>query len=226
MKSIDTERSIFLKFGDFLQRKGHADKEMDNRQIKNIKGPNSIFLTFDFCPTSELDSEVINWLIDNKIKSSLFICVEWIKRNSDKDLSFIDNPLFTIGGHGFNHIDPLEQSDEQQAEDIDKCIKYWKERGKELRWYRVPYGHPTDTSMQKFNAWSIKCASWTGPVLDKKAKNLKKDTFEEAIEYLEKYMKPGDLYVAHPNGEGTKTLEIIKEIKNLADSKRIGFDKL
>lgn len=225
MKSIDTERSIFLKFGDFIQRKGHMDKEMDSRQIKNLK-TNSIYLTFDFCPTSEIDTGVINWLIDNKIKATLFICAEWMSLNSGKDMSFIDNDLFTIGGHGFKHIDPLEQSDEEQVKDINLALEFWKRNKKEIRWYRVPYGHPTDPALQLFHKLGIRCASWSGPVLDKKDPSLDKDTYEFSKNYLSKNLKSGDLYVCHANGEGHKTVEILDYIKELTKDKGLSFDKL
>lgn len=225
MKNIDTERSIFLKFGDYLQRKGHMDKEMDNRQVKNLK-TDSIYLTFDFCPSIEVDTEVINWLIDNKIKATFFISVEWMKMNSRKAMAFLDNPLFTIGGHGFNHIDPLAQSDEEQIEDINLALGYWQKKKKDIRWYRVPYGHPTDPALQLFHKLGIRCASWTGPVLDKKELKAKKDTYDKAIDYLSNFLKPGDLYVCHANGEGHRTVEILEYIKDLTESKGLSFDKL
>ena len=225
MKSIDTERSIFLKFGDYIQRKGHMDKEMDSRQIKNLK-TDSIYLTFDFCPSSEIDTKVINWLIDNKIKATFFICAEWMEMNEGKDMSFIDNHLFTIGGHGFKHTDPLEQSDEEQVKDINLALRFWQLNKKEIKWYRVPYGHPTDPALQLFHKLGIKCASWSGPVLDKKAPNLKDNTFKEATEYIKNYLKSGDLYIAHANGEGYRTVEILEFIKKTVESKGLSFDKL
>lgn len=226
MKNINASRSTFLAFGDFIQRKGHADKEMDNRQIKNIEGSKSLYLTFDFCPTSELDKPVIDWLINNKINATFFICAKWMSNNSDKDLSFIDNPLFTIGGHGYNHIDPLEESDEEQINDINLAINFWKERKKEIKWYRVPYGHPTDATLQLFHKLGIQCASWSGPVLDKKSPTLDGDTFEKSNNFIKSYLKSGDLLVAHANGEGIKTLEIIKLLKDRSDSLGLEFKNL
>lgn len=225
MKNINAERSTFLRFGDYIQRKGHMDKEMDNRQVKNL-GTDSIYLTFDFCPTKEIDLPVIEWLIDNKIKATFFINAEWMSLNSDKDMSFIDNPLFTIGGHGFKHIDPLEQSDEEQIKDINLALKFWKMNKKEIKWYRVPYGHPTDAALQKFHKEGIRCASWTGPVLDKKEEKAKKDTYDKAINYLSNFLKAGDIYVCHANGEGHRTVEILEHIKEIVDSKGLSFDKL
>ena len=226
MKNINASRSTFLKFGDYIQRKGHMDKEMDSRQIKNIDGSNSLYLTFDFCPSSEIDKPVIDWLIDNKIEATLFISREWMVMNEGKDMSFIDNPLFTIGGHGFNHIDPLEESDDEQLKDIDLALEFWKKNKKDIHWYRVPYGHPTDAALQKFHKLGIQCASWSGPVLDKKSSIVDTNTYETAKDFVNNYLRSGDLLVAHANGEGIKTLDIVKLLKDKADSLGLVFKSL
>lgn len=225
MKYINVNRKTFLKFGDFLQRKGHMDKEFDNRLIKNIDS-NSIFLTFDFCPSKEIDQPIIDWLIENKIKATFFINADWMSINSEKDMSFIDNPLFTIGAHGFKHIDPLEESNEEQLKDINFCLKFWKSQRKEIKWYRVPYGHFTDFAIQELNKRGINCASWSGPVLDKKSATFEENVAEQSKNYIEKYLKSGDILVAHANGEGINTLKTLKLIKKLADKRGLSFDYL
>lgn len=225
MKNINVNNSIFLKYGEFIQRKGHMDKEMDFRLVKTLK-TDSFYLTFDFCPTSEIDRGVINWLIDNKIKATFFICAEWMSMNSGKDMSFIDNDLFTIGGHGFKHIDPLEQSDKEQLKDINLAIDFWKQNKKEIKWYRVPYGHFTDFGIQTLMSKGINCASWTGPVLDKKAKYIEDDVHKLSKKWISQYSKAGDIFVGHANGEGIKTLETLKELKHIAEDKQIKFDHL
>lgn len=225
MKNANVNNSTFLKYGEFIQRKGHMDKEMDFRLIKNLKS-NSFYLTFDFCPTHQIDESIINWLIDNKIKATFFLCAEWMSNNSSKDMSFIDNPLFTIGAHGFKHIDPLEQSDEEQQKDIDLALKFWNYQKKKINWYRVPYGHFTDFAIQELMKRGINCASWTGPVLDKKAKYVEEDVHEISKKWISQYAKAGDIFVGHANGEGIKTLDTLKEIKRIADERGIEFNHL
>jgi len=225
MKNLDVSHK-FLKFGEF-QQKGHNEKEIDPRQIKCIPTDEKIVhLTFDMCPTSELATDIIDWLIANKHQATFFVCVDWLKRNEDKDLSFLDNPLFTIGGHGFQHIDPLKQSNSEQSEDITSACDYWNERNKKIEWYRVPYGHPTETTFTEFDKRGIKCASWSGPVFDKVAKNLHRKPNELARDYVENYLRNGDIWVMHANGEGINTFEILKEFTGIIQSKGFEYRKL
>lgn len=225
MKNLDIN-SAFLKFGDF-QRKGHNDKETDSRHIKNIESsPKSIFLTFDMCPSHQLDTDVINWLIDNKIEASFFMNVKWMDSNYDK-LSFINNPLFTIGGHGYNHIDTLKQSNEEQSADIHKAFYKMNLRLKEpIKWYRVPFGHPTDTTFKVFRELGLKCASWSGPVFDKETAEVKKNNEKEYQSYIDLSLKGGDIVILHANGTGINTLEILKQLDSVVKERGYTFRKL
>jgi peptidoglycan/xylan/chitin deacetylase (PgdA/CDA1 family) len=212
MKNINTPSRI-LKFGEF-QRKGHNEKEMDSRHIKRIEGGKNLYLTFDICPSSKLDVDVIKFLLDSDYEASFFPCVQWIEMNEGKsDLTFLNNSSFTIGGHGYKHIDPLKQSDDEQIEDLNKALNYWKDAGKSIKWYRVPYGHPTETTFSFLKSKGIKCASWSGPVFDKKeerAVNLNPN--EAAKFYIENSLIDGDIILMHANGEGINTLKVLKDL--------------
>ena len=225
MKNLDIPHR-FLKFGEF-QDKGHNEKDIDARQITRIKTfEKIIYLTFDMCPSSVLDEDIINWLVANKYEATFFICVDWLWKNKDKDLSFIDNPLFTIGGHGFHHVDTLKQSNDEQSADISLACNFWQDRGNEIKWYRVPYGHPTETTFTELNRRGIKCASWSGPVFDRVATGLKIKPNELARNYIDNNMRRGDLWVMHANGEGIDTFNILKEFTEAIYAKGFEYRKL
>jgi len=226
MKNNLDIKNRFLKFGEF-QKIDNNTKEFDPRQIKSFDSSSqSIHLTFDMCPTNVLESSIIEYLIKNKINATFFINVKWIENNSDKDLSFMKNPLFSIGGHGFNHIDPMKESNEEQINDIDKCLKFWKDREIEIKWYRVPHGHPTENVLTYFDSIGLKCASWKGPVFDKKSKYTHYDPNEVAEIYIKRSLKSGDILIMHANGEGDNTLDILKMLIKESTSKGLGFRKL
>lgn len=204
--------SRFMKFGEF-QRRGHNDKEVDPRHIKRIEGSDSIFLTFDLCPTHKVDRSVIDYLIDNKIEATFFVNVQWLLNNDNKDLSFFKNPLFSIGGHGYDHIDPLRQSDEEQCSDIISAIDELENRLQtKIKWYRVPYGHPTEATFKLFKELRIKYASWSGPVFDKKADYVKDSSNVKAENYMNLSMRSGDIILMHANGEGQGTVKMLEDL--------------
>jgi peptidoglycan/xylan/chitin deacetylase (PgdA/CDA1 family) len=226
MKNLNISHR-FLKFGEY-QRKGHNEKELDPREIKRIDTTDKVvYLTFDMCPTKELATDVIDWLISNKIQATFFVCVDWYKQNQDKDLSFLDNPLFTIGGHGFHHVDPLLQSNDEQSTDITNAVSFWlKEKNKKIEWYRVPHGHPTETTFEKFRELNIKSASWSGPVFDKVVKGLDRKPNELAKFYVENSIQPGDIWIMHANGEGINTFELLKQFTEKIQSQGYSYRKL
>jgi peptidoglycan/xylan/chitin deacetylase (PgdA/CDA1 family) len=225
MKNIDAPSKI-LKFGEY-QRKGHNDKEMDPRQIKRVGNDRVIYLTFDMCPSDKLDTGIIDFLVSNKCEASFFVCVDWIEFNEGStDLSFLNNSLFTIGGHGYRHVDPLKQSNYEQDQDINKALDYWTKAGKTIRWYRVPYGHPTETSFKWFSHYGIKCASWAGPVFDKKSDSVPYNPNDAAKFYIENSLTNGDIVLMHANGEGINTLNLLKEFTYNLSKQGYTFKKL
>lgn len=225
MKNINAPSKI-LKFGDF-QRKGHNDKEMDFRHIKRIGEDKVIYLTFDICPSTKLDTEIIDFLTSSNYEASFFVCVDWVRKNQGSlDFSFLDNPSFTIGGHGFRHIDPLKQSNDEQLEDLNKALNYWTDLGKKIHWYRTPYGHPNETTFSFLEKNGIKCASWSGPVFDKKSDGIHLNPNEAAKFYIENSLRNGDIVLMHANGEGINTLKLLKEFTYNLSKQGYKFKKL
>lgn len=226
MKNINIPGK-FLKFGEF-QRKGHNEKEVDPRQITNIASSEKvIYLTFDMCPTKELNEDLIQWLIDEGHEATFFVCVDWIKQNRNRNLEFLNHSKFSIGGHGFHHVDTLEQSDDEQSDDIRLACEWWEsEMGKKIKWYRVPFGHPTEVTFQELKKRGMKCASWSGPVFDKVAKGISVNLNELAELYIQNQLKSGDIWIMHANGEGKNTFDLLKSFTSKIQKKGYSYRKL
>lgn len=217
----------FLKFGEYIKIDNNT-KEFDSRQISSVFVlDDSVFLTFDMCPSNELDVEVIEYLIKNQIPATFFVNVKWYERNEKNwDLSFLNNPLFTIGGHGYDHTDPMKQSDEEALEDIRLTLEFWKRKGIKIKWYRVPHGHPTETVLDFFKNFGLKCASWEGPVFDKQSKYTQYHPNDAAKIYIQNSLKSGDILIMHANGEGLNTIDILKMTVSECKSRGFGFRSL
>jgi peptidoglycan/xylan/chitin deacetylase (PgdA/CDA1 family) len=141
----------FKTFQDFIKIKGHNEKEVDPKQITNIPSTEKIvYLTFDTCPTNKVDFNIISFLQDNNIEATIFLNIDWYKRNVEKGLDFLKNPLFSIGGHGYKHVRPMHQSFAEQTHDVDACVNFIEnELGRQVKLYRSPYGTPNE---DKFNS--------------------------------------------------------------------------
>jgi len=226
MKNTLNISNRFLKFGEYTKIDNNT-KEFDPRQVSSLFVlDDSVFLTFDMCPTDEIDQDVIEYLIQNQISATFFVNVRWFLQNKNKDLSFLNNPLFTIGGHGYDHIDPMKQSENEQIKDIQDCLEFWKGLNKTIKWYRVPHGHPTETVLNFFENNNLRCASWEGPVFDKQSKYTKYDPNEAAKIYIENSLKPGDILIMHANGEGKNTIDLLKMVVTKCQSKGFNFRRL
>ena len=83
----------FSEWGEGIIRKIDTDKKI-------------IALTFDACggPNgSGYDSELIEFLVENNIQSTLFFNARWIDKNLELSKKLASNPLFEIENHGFKH---------------------------------------------------------------------------------------------------------------------------
>ena len=88
-------KGSFKTFREYIKITGHNDKELDPKQFTRIKSSEKVlYLTFDTCPTDEVDYQIVNWLIDNKIPATIFLNIKWMLKNEGKDLSFLSNDLF------------------------------------------------------------------------------------------------------------------------------------
>lgn len=205
----------FKTFKNFIDIKGHNDRFYDPLQIKTLND-NSIYLTFDTCPTIEVNYDVIEWLQQNKIDHTIFLNAKWYELNSDKDLTFLKSSLCTIGGHGFNHKRAFHMTYDEQYEDISKCKEFIKEKlSLDIKWYRSPWGRPNEDTHKILDINGLKFASWSGFIFDKQSDESKIDLKESAIDYIKNSIKGGEILIFHINGEGKDTLKLLKETYKL-----------
>ncbi len=67
-----------------------------------------VALTFDAC-TGHVDERILQGLIDNKIKSTIFVTARWLKRNPQAIMELKAHPdLFEIENHGARHVPAID----------------------------------------------------------------------------------------------------------------------
>ena len=163
---------------------------------------------------------------ENKIPATIFLNIEWYKRNKSQDLSFLRSDQFEIGGHGFEHKRPSRQDLREQTYDIDSCVNFIQnELKRDVKWYRSPYGKPNEDTINILEPLGIRYASWAGHVFDKSVPDLANPN-KVALAYLSQSTRPGDILLFHINGEGINTLEILKIAYTWATEQGYSFKKL
>jgi peptidoglycan/xylan/chitin deacetylase (PgdA/CDA1 family) len=220
-------KGTFKTFHNYIKIIGHNDKELDPKQFTKIDTEEKVlYLTFDTCPTNVVDFDMVDWLLSNKIPATIFLNIEWYKKNKSKGLDFLKSPQFTIGGHGYNHERPANQDFREQTYDIDSCVNFIQnELNRDVKWYRSPYGKPNEDTINILDGLGIRYASWAGHVFDKSVPDLENPN-KVALAYLAQNTLPGDILLFHINGEGINSLEILKIAYTWATDKGYSFKKL
>lgn len=218
----------FKTFKTFIKQKGHNEKELDPKQIKNIPSSDKVvYLTFDTCPTDKVDFDIVNFLQDNNIEATIFLNIDWYKRNKAKDLSFLKNPLFSIGGHGYKHIRPIHQTVEEQTSDITNCINFIKnELETEVKLYRSPYGTPNEDTFNILSSLGIRFISWAGHVTDRESESVDYDLEKNLEIYMKQYIKSGDILIFHINLEDENSFPFLKTTHQILSASGFSFKKI
>ena len=71
-------------------------------------GNKRVALTFDAC-TGKVDERILNALIENKIKATIFVTARWLKRNPAAIVTLkAHSDLFEIENHGAKHLPAID----------------------------------------------------------------------------------------------------------------------
>lgn len=199
--------------------------------IRKIKTDEKIvFLTLDACgsKTDSYDKKLIDFLIEEKIETTLFLSGRWIKKFplKSEELNKID--LFDIENHGLNHkpcsIDGKSvygiEGTKSREELIEECIGNKEliedKLNKKTRFYRSGTAY-YDTEAVEIIKDEFKINIIGFAILaDAGASYSKEETYEETIK-----AKFGDIIIAHmnrPEKESSKGL-----IKALIYLKKQGY---
>ncbi len=78
-------------------------------QMKPSDSGKRVALTFDAC-TGHVDDRILNALVDNKIKATIFVTARWLKRNPQAIITLKAHAdLFEIENHGARHLPAVDE---------------------------------------------------------------------------------------------------------------------
>ena len=167
-------------------------------------GPH-VALTFDAC-SGAVDERILQALIQNRIKATIFVTARWLKRNASAVTEINEHKdLFEVENHGARHVPAVDvpmlvfglkaagSSQAVAAEVMDGAAAAKQATGLEPKWFRGAAGKYTSTSIKQINELHFRLAGYSllGDGGAKFSKARTTTTISNA--------RDGDVIIAHIN---------------------------
>ncbi len=202
-----------------------------------------IALTFDADMTSGMErmlkngqvksfdnTEVINYLIDNKIKATFFLTGMWIEEYPSEAKNLASNPLFEIGNHSYSHqsfagkcykLGILKET--QFQNEINKTQELIKSLGVESHYFRFPGGCASPAALDVVKKDGIITVFWDSVGNDGFNNNT-----QSIVNNVLKTAQNGSIIVLHSHGgpNAPKTAIALPLIIKALREKGFSFVKL
>jgi len=201
------------------------------RKVRVGGGMKVVALTFDVCQLANektgYDSNIVNFLRQNKIKATFYISGKWMLSHPDKTKQLIADPLFEIGGHGWDHANMREITGVAMRNQVE-----WTQGQYELLWeqvadsacakskgasemdkipripytFRFPHGVCSPESLEHLAEAGLPAVQWSLFTRDAR----KTQTAKAIVDLVKNTIYPGDIIIMHANGQGRYGYEALK----------------
>ena len=235
--------SVFKSYNDFVKKEheitdsigqiyGKRAKDNDG-SLQQIDGSKSVYITFDYCPETDLKESILNLLRSEGIPCTFFISTKSIKEDKgfEKKINGID---YSIQGHSHEHYTANEISNPTQKEEIVKNLEYLNKRFKtSVKYYRFPNGISTPYSMGILTEKGIKATSWFNGIMDSRTRTYfdlsvdgKVEKIADKFDLLKTNMLPGKIFLFHLGDNGDRTTKYLREFITYCKENKLTFAKL
>ena len=132
-----------------------------------------VALTFDAC-TGKVDERILNALVDNKIKATIFVTARWLKRNPESITAFKAHAdLFEIENHGARHVPAIDEprpifslapagsAAAVRKEVLDGAAAIEAAFGHQPKWFRGAGAEYTKTSLELIRTLNFKIGGFS-----------------------------------------------------------------
>jgi len=147
-----------------------------------------VALTFDDGPLRRTP-RILKLLKERKAPATFFLLAS---RLGARNAHLYDDPLFTVGIHGYRHPHYSRLSTRAIARELDRAVARFRRFGLPVRWFRPPYGMVT-ASLPRLLAernlrgilWSLDSYDWRG----RRGKGL--------LRRIRRHLAPGSVLLLH-----------------------------
>ncbi|MBQ8298968.1 MAG: polysaccharide deacetylase family protein [Clostridia bacterium] len=173
---------------------------------------NKVALTFDCAWGADDISDIVNTLNANNVKATFFAVGDWIQKHPGA-VKILNDAGMEIGNHSDSHAHVNMLSHEANLKDMTKCNdKIAAITGKNVKFYRGPYGEYNNTVINVAEELGMKVIQWDVDTLDYEGK-----TAGEMCERIKKKIRNGSIILMHNDTKHTADglQQIIDTITNL-----------
>lgn len=232
-KEHEIEKQIIEKYSEQIPTQWG---EKLDKVINNIDtSEREIALTFDACGGeygSGYDEELIDYLIKENIKATLFVNYRWIESNKDTFLELAKNSLFEIENHGYSHK-PLSVTENSiyniegtnSVEEVIKEIKLnekaiYELTGIKTKYFRSGTAYYDEVAINIAEDLGYKIAGYS--INGDGGATFSKGEVEDSL----KQSKSGDIVICHFNQPQKETFEGLKDILSTLKNEGYKFVRL
>lgn len=197
----------------------------DNRKI--------LALTFDLCEgpgkTAGFDSDLVEFLAGNSVKATFFAGGKWMRSHPEETMRLLENPLFQIGNHSWDHPNFRRLGTTAAREQIIRTREEYIRlrnilvgRLEAAGWdrsrtaiipqapdlFRFPYGACKSESLALVADLGMTAIQWSIVSGDPDRNR----TSEGIIRTVLAQARPGSIIIFHANGKGRGTLGALRVV--------------
>lgn len=155
-----------------------------------------VALTFDAAWGSDKTQKIVDILKENNVQGTFFLVGFWIEANADK-VKMIDDAGLDIGTHSSTHPQMSKLSESQINKELSNSMKLITDiTGKEVKFFRPPYGDYNDLLLNVATGLGLKTIQWDVDTLDWKGLSA-----GEILARVKTYTKNGSIILCHNNSD-------------------------
>ncbi len=155
-----------------------------------------VALTFDAAWGSDKTEKIVEILKENNVGGTFFLVGFWIEKNEDK-VKLIDEAGIDIGTHSSTHPKMSTLSSESMTQELKSSMELiTKITGKEVKFFRPPFGDYNDTLINVATSLGLKTIQWDVDTLDWKGLSA-----NEILSRVKSLVKNGSIILCHNNSD-------------------------
>lgn len=155
-----------------------------------------VALTFDAAWGSDKTEKIVEILKENNVGGTFFLVGFWIEKNEDK-VKLIDDAGIDIGTHSSTHPKMSTLSAEAVNLELKSSMdQITKITGKEVKFFRPPFGDYNDNLINVATSLGLKTIQWDVDTLDWKGLSA-----DEILARVKASVKNGSIILCHNNSD-------------------------